>query len=218
MAEIDTAIKYSPEQLKVIERKLNDVNFTHSEWSSDDLQNLRSGIRDFYRIKQNGKCAYCQNDISIRSAANCHVEHIIPKSIILKFIFEPKNLCVICADCNEIKRNKEVLNNEQITTVNKTPKQYPRASNSFLIVHPHFDNYNDHIEKFGQYFFDKTNKGHFTIGACLLNRRLREFGWEEQVIDENIVRMLMQSYMDSSDRAQQATALRSLIGYLSRYR
>lgn len=218
MAQISEPIKFSKEEEKLIKSKFNNPAFTHTDWSSDDLEKIRSSIREFYRDKQKGICAYCLNDISIQSAANCHVEHIAPKSKFLKFIFEPKNLCVVCADCNEIKRNKEVENKEEITTKKEDPKLYPRSSNSFLIVHPHYDNHHEHIEKFGKYFFDITEKGHFTIGACVLNRRLRKFGWEEQIIDENIIETLMRSYMESSDKTVRDRALRSLIGYLARYR
>lgn len=90
MAEINDPIKYTSDQLKIIKDKLNDPNFNHNCWSSEDLEHLRKSVRDYYRIKQNGKCAYCQNNISLESAANCQVEHIVPKSRVLKFIFEPK--------------------------------------------------------------------------------------------------------------------------------
>ena len=53
-------------------------------------------------------------------------------------MFEPKNLCVSCIDCNLEKKDKKV-------TISKAKKKLPNNSSDYLIVHPHFDTYNDKI-------------------------------------------------------------------------
>ncbi len=216
MAEIDNAVEFSVEDKEKIERKMRDVNFTHTDWSSDDVSSVRKAARDHYRNEQGGLCAYCRNQVSLRAADNCHVEHIVPKSKRIDFIFHEKNLCVVCADCNTIKRSKETTNDEVDTLGNLDAKIYPRSSGAFLIFHPHFDNYSEHIEKFGSYYFDLTDKGHFTIGCCVLNRRLRSFGWDEGVIDDSVVEALMHRYLGTSNRLEKASAMTALMRYYAR--
>ena len=189
MADIKQSIKYNEPQNALIEAKLRDTSFTHSKWGEVDLKDLRKAIRKFYRQQQDGFCSYCRGPVSLQSAGNCHVEHIAPKSKYRDFIFEPRNLCVICADCSEIKRNQEILGDEPDTVENGSKrKRYPRSSNAFRVVHPHFDNYYEHIEIFGDYFYvDKTVKGGHTILYCKLNRRLHKFGWQREYTENAVI-------------------------------
>ncbi|MFA2872575.1 hypothetical protein KWF36_16035 [Acinetobacter pittii] len=187
MSDIKRQISFSARISNILKQKTKDPCFKYTDWSGNDLEEVRKTIRNFYRKEQNGKCSYCRKDLSLQSASNCHVEHILPKSKNLKFIFEPKNLCVICADCNEIKREKETVDYSNEILKKTDIKLYPRASNSFLIVHPHFDNYDDHIKILcGGHYIDMSPKGHRTIGVCRLNRFLHEFGWpdEPSTLDE----------------------------------
>jgi predicted nucleic acid-binding Zn ribbon protein len=116
-------------------------------------------------------------------------------------------LCVICSDCNSIKRNQQVLSQEPDTIIGKNRKLYPRASSSFFIVHPHFDCWDEHIHVVGKYYVDRSEKGHFTIGACNLNRHLRKFGWEPTFVDDAQMRIAMNSYLNDTDPIKKASAL-----------
>ncbi|SDZ70593.1 TIGR02646 family protein [Variovorax sp. YR266] len=196
---------------QLIASKLADQSFTHEDWARDELEALRHHIRAHYRRAQVGICAYCRQSVSLQSAMNCHVEHIAPKSKYRHFIFEPKNLCVICADCNAIKREQEVLRNEPDTVVGgEGRKRYPRSSNAFKIVHPHYDEYERHIKVVnGAYYLDLSSKGHFTIGACKLNRRLREFGWEAPYDDAD-VSAAAEKFLGTKDPLTRSAALKSL--------
>ena len=210
MSDISVAVAYTPAFQVLINSKTACASFTHTDWSGDDLALLRQFIRNHYRHQQVGICSYCRGTVSVQSTSNCHVQHIAPKSKYLDFIFEPKNLCVICADCNEIKRSQETLNEVPDTVVKgESRKRYPRSSGAFKIVHPHFDNWDEHIEQFGGFYVDKSDKGHFTIGACRLNRRLREFGWEAEY-DDAAVAAAAQIYLDCQDPLKRQRALRSL--------
>lgn len=215
MPEINNTITYSTALNAVIQTKLTQIGngFTYTNWGDIDLEELRKYVRDFYRIEQKGYCAYCKNELSLTSVLNCHVEHIVPKSKHIDFIFEPKNLCVICAECNQIKREQEVLSCiPDILTLSrgKIRKRYPSVSNGFKIVHPHFDNYKDHILIFGKFYVDMSPKGHFTIGACKLNRRLHAFGWQEVFYSEADIVGIMTSFLESGDSIERGQILRRL--------
>lgn len=208
MADIDTPAVYSSTLKALVEGKLKDTNFTHKSWGEDDLLSFRSMVRAHYRSIQKGNCAFCKGPVSLQSAANCHIEHIVPKSRRREFIFEPKNLCVICADCNEIKRSQETEAKIPDTlSKGDKAKLYPRSSNAFLIVHPHFDEWDQHVIKFGELYVDLSDKGSFTIGACVLNRKLREFGWEAVITDEASLRIAAETWLNATDSILAARSL-----------
>lgn len=212
MADINRTIEFTDIQRRLINAKLYDAGFSHKNWSEDDLRDIRKSIRNFYRNEQHGFCSYCKNSVSLSSVFNCHVEHIAPKSKYREFIFEPKNLCVICADCNEIKREQETLG-EIPDTVKKggKRKRYPRTSKAFKIVHPHFDDYEEHIEIFAnQFYADKTEKGGYTILYCRLNRRLHKFGWSREIVDNSDVFELMNKCLDETNTSRQQKLLRDI--------
>lgn len=210
MSDIKFPVSFTKDLLQTITSKTDSPTFTHRDWGAPELEAVRRHVRDHYRTAQNGFCAYCRGVVSIQSASNCHVEHIAPKSTYQRFMFEPKNLCVVCADCNEIKREQEVAN-EGPDPVKKGGNRriYPRSSGAFKIVHPHFDVWDHHIQKFGPFYGDKSDKGHFTIGACKLNRHLRKFGWES-VYDDAEISADAQAYLDNRDPVGRGQALQKL--------
>lgn len=211
MPLIDEEFSFNREQQDLINQKLADDDFVHSHWGSDDLQDIRSSLRRFYRRKQLGKCAFCLNEVSFISAANAQVEHIAPKSLHRQFIFEPKNLCVICSDCNTIKRDQEVLNEVPETVNNPDGRvRYPTVSSAFKIVHPHFDDYQLHIIKRGKVYVDRTPKGQFTISACKLNRFFHQFGFEEDFVDDDVLIDLMTNFIQSGTTHERKVVLDAL--------
>lgn len=212
MAEIENPVEFSKELKDIVDLKLADPTFSYEDWSADDLQKVRTYVRNYYRKAQKGWCAYCRNVVSLSSTGNCHVEHIAPKSLYRPFMFEPKNLCVICADCNEIKRNQETIGDVPDTVKNgATRKKYPTTSNGFKIVHPHFDIYDEHILILRSGFYlDKSKKGHFTIGSCRLNRRLYEFGWEKELVDDAELSEMMTEYLSTEQHIKKSEILDSI--------
>lgn len=197
MADINNQVVFTTEINQQISTKSSQKGFNHQNWGDNDLLGVRSFIRNFYRNEQTGICAFCKEPVSLVSALNCHVEHIVPKSLHLDFIFTPKNLCVICADCNMIKREQETLGEIPETLENADATIYPRSSNAFKIVHPHFDIYTEHILIKSGFYIDKTSKGHFTIGACKLNRKLHVFGYE--ITEDERLDEMMFSYLDEKN-------------------
>lgn len=211
MAEIKKPVAYTSELHDVIAKKRADPAFDHRQWRDDDLMALRSYVRAHYRAAQLGKCAYCRQPVSLQAAANCHVEHIVPKSLYPEFIFEPKNLCVVCADCGEVKRDQETKREEPNTlSGGKRRKRYPTSAAAFLVVHPHFDDYDEHIEIVRGMYIDRSDKGHFTIGICRLNRKTRAYGWLAPFIDEEEVQDAARRLLDAPDRRARQAAIRRL--------
>ena len=111
-------------------------------------------------------------------------KHIIPKTPYPKFLFTEKNLAIACKDCNLIKLDKNVL-------VNKTRKTFPSKSEDYIIVHPHFDVYDEHIGRLAdsKIYVGNTPKGIETVLICGLHRFLPKYA-------ENLS-------LDSSKRAQE---------------
>lgn len=213
MPDIQQQIDFDATENQQISDKKASDNFSFNNWGDSDLENIRVAIRRFYRNEQGAKCAYCKQAVSLISASNCHVEHIAPKSLYQSFMFEPKNLCVICADCNEVKRNQETINEVPDTVISrKNPRvRYPTTSNAFKIIHPHFDNYDEHIEIFSEKIFvNKSKKGLFTIGACDLNRWIRIFGWEKPTYNDATISSIMNKFLSSNDSMDKIMALKDL--------
>jgi len=210
MPDILNTYVYSSEFEKRLKEKFSKTGINHSNWGDEDISDIRSSIREFYRNEQKTKCSYCKQNVSIQSASNCQVEHIVAKSQHFEFIFEPKNLCVICADCNEIKRNQEVLNELPIVTIKSKIKNYPRSSNAFKIVHPHFDNYDEHLLIINGFYFDKSTKGGYTIVFCNLNRRLHKLGYENPIFSDIQLMELMRAYLTEVDALKKIYILKRL--------
>ncbi|WOD09862.1 HNH endonuclease domain-containing protein [Pseudomonas sp. NyZ704] len=192
---------FSREEMCAIQEVVS-RGFSYRDWGCESLEAIRSSIRRFYRNAQQGLCPYCAKSISLQAAGNAHVEHILPKSLFPNFIFESKNLCVICADCNTAKNNGNVFNEDEQDTCKGAAKVYPRSSLRFKIVHPHIDQYTDHIVKAGIFYIDKSVKGHFTIGICKLNMATHRFGHEEAVLDDFDFFRLMQKFQTGTEAEQ----------------
>jgi len=208
MPDINVPYDFTVGESSLISSKMADADFKHTNWGDEDLLEIRKKIRDHYRTEQLGVCSFCRNTVSLQSTLNSHVEHIAPKSLYRNFMFEPKNLCVICADCNAIKRDQEVMQEMPNTVVNGGSRRlYPRSSNAFKIVHPFFDDYDKHIVQLDSLYFDLTPKGHFTIGACRLNRFVHQFGWNLELLDLPEFINMTQGFLNATDPRDQRKKL-----------
>jgi len=183
MPLIADAFVFSPQSAALVAGIMSRNGYSHHDWSDLELEELRREIREHYRNTQRLRCAYCLEVVATVSASGAPIEHIAPKSLYPQFAFEAKNLCVICPDCNEIKRQQETLN-ESPDPLRRKRKRYPSRSDAFKIVHPHFDDYSEHIIKLGRVFVGKSKKGDWTIGACRLNRFFHRFGMCQELLDD----------------------------------
>lgn len=108
-------------------------------WSDECYTVVRKEIKDHYKAVQKNQCPYCRQYFESNHNRLWDGEHILSKSKFPEYLFEPKNLCVSCIECNQDKSDKKV-------TVSDVYKSFPDKSNNYLIVHPHFDLYRDHIQ------------------------------------------------------------------------
>lgn len=135
-----------------------------------DLKKIKKNIKTFYISAQDYTCPYCKQKIVVDHNAIWDAEHIIPKDKYPKFLFSPLNLCVSCKDCNLAKLNKNVLKNLKRKTL-------PTASDDYIFIHPHLDEYSKHIKilKSSLFFIPLDSKGQETIEICGLLRFLYKF-------------------------------------------
>jgi hypothetical protein len=154
----------------------------HEIWNhtKGQIVALRHSIRTHYLDEQRFMCAYCRMERKERHGLTWDVEHIIPKSTHPRYLFEPENLALACKECNLSKLNKNVLVKK--IAINA---EYPRAPDSFTIIHPHYDTYSDHMEiaVLGKKILHRPKnrgKGKETFIICDLVRFSYEFSeWED---------------------------------------
>lgn len=138
----------------------------HTVWSNSEYDELKKHIKFHYSVMQNDTCAYCREPIRFDGYGE-PIEHIVPKNHAPGWMFEPKNLCLSCYGCNTKKSVKVTL----IGGYN-IGQTYPITTNSFNIIHPHFDVFSTCIDSKELLFKPKNNnlKGKNTIEFCKLNR------------------------------------------------
>ncbi len=150
---------------RVLISKIDLKKLVSGDWSNKDYEDVKLEIKNFYKKDQSFICPYCKQKIQISHNAVWDIEHIIPKSLKPQFMFKSENLCVACKDCNGPKSNVNVLKN-------KLRKTFPEKPSDYLIVHPHYHDYNEHIEPIliGVFYRALSDEGKFTIINCDLLR------------------------------------------------
>ena len=134
-----------------------------------DIQKVKKHIKDHYKVVQDYTCVYCQQKIVVEHGMAWDIEHIIPKNPYPQFLFTEENLAVACKDCNRIKSDNNVLKNIK-------RKRFPKKSEDYIIVHPHFDVYDEHIKIItNQIYLPIDKKGTNTIEICGLLRFAYQF-------------------------------------------
>ena len=160
-----------------------------------DIQKVKKHIKDHYIVVQDYTCVYCQQKIVVKHGMAWDIEHIIPKSPYPQFLFTEENLAVACKDCNLIKSDKNVLKNSK-------RKRFPKKSEDYIIVHPHFDVYDEHIQIIAKEIYrPKDEKGKQTIEVCGLLRFAFKFGNNIDIAleTERLIQKLTNELMNASD-------------------
>jgi 5-methylcytosine-specific restriction endonuclease McrA len=170
-------------------------------WSDPSLDGLKTRIKTYYITAQNTRCCYCNRHLGSDNHRLWDVEHIASRAKHARFMFVPTNLAAACPDCNSRKGDSEAL-------VNTKRKTYPTSSEGFRILHPHFDNFQDHIHNVDLVYLPKTEKGKKTIYACDLLRFAQKFiDWENSAADasfENKVEQIFNEDNKTSEAAVEA--------------
>ncbi len=152
------AIVFSDAQAGLIKTAFDDA----LEWGCEELTDLRGEIKRFYLTEQARRCCYCRKQIQTNHGRVWDVEHVIARALRPEFTFEPQNLAIACVDCNSAKSDQNVLVVERRT--------FPRRSDAYSIIHPHYDEWEDHLLFGNALFAPKSEKGARTIVVCKLYR------------------------------------------------
>lgn len=168
-----------------------------SYWSEEAIADLKTRIKTYYINKQRNYCCYCRTHIPSNNHRYWDVEHVVARASHPQFMFTEKNLSVSCPDCNGAKGDKACM-------VNNKRKTYPKASKDFKIIHPHFDNFDDHIKKHHFIYVPKTDKGRLTIYTCDLLRFAQHFiKWENSATDTRFEEEIDIIFDESSNSAEE---------------
>lgn len=132
-------------------------------WSDKEVTPVRLEIKAHYIKEQQHLCCYCGLPDPSTHGLDWDVEHVVSKKRRPEFMFLQVNLGVACKECNGSKRDKETL-------VDPSAAAYPSTSDAFIVVHPHFDEWSDHILRDDLTYASFTDKGKWTIEACRLSR------------------------------------------------
>lgn len=156
-------IVYCATSAALINRYQADADKDSKYWGHDDVTPVRKEIKNHYIKEQQHLCCYCGIPDPSNHGSDWDVEHVVPQQSRPDFMFTQENLAVACKECNSFKSAKETL-------VDPSASSYPSASDAFLIVHPHFDDWTDHILRDHLTYASFTDKGKWTIKECRLNR------------------------------------------------
>jgi hypothetical protein len=176
-------------------------------WSRDEIDAVRKQIKVHYIAEQQCRCCYCNQELPTQNNAVWDAEHIISRSYRPAFMFEPRNLAVSCKDCNIAKSESNVLKN-------KNRKTFPKNSTDYLIVHPHFDEYDEHIRWFGKVCSSNgSDKGAATIAMCnLLRFSAKRIGMGSNASDRRFD-ALVGSLIESRSKVDAEAVLAALAVY-----
>lgn len=160
MLNLFDPVRFSVEEQTFIDSTLKPLGKDGWSITSRPTKKIKHHISEHTIIAQGGRCAYCE-EMLVAGAVD--IEHIAPKEHYGEFTYEPYNLVSSCTCCNAIcnKGREKTI----VAPVNKVAYD----KNKFSIVHPYFDNPDDHIK-----YLDKertlidynncSNEGKATIG------------------------------------------------------
>lgn len=159
-------IIYSADEKKLVEDFKKTKSPSAGDWLDGKFDAIKKSIKEHYLKEQNYTCFFCRQRIFVKNNRAWDTEHILSRHAHPAFMFHPLNLCVTCIDCNIEKGGKEVL-------VKPAPRsRFPAKSGSYKILHPHLDNYEDHLTVIvpGLLYSFQTPKGRATYNTYGLER------------------------------------------------
>lgn len=193
----------SSDESQVFEELQNKELSAKDMWEDDCVTDIKLRIKKHYISEQGQKCAYCKVDLHTSHGGVWDTEHIIDKDSFPQWIFEPLNLCVSCKDCNQAKGTRSV-------TKSIAYKSFPKSKSNYRIVHPHFDNYEEHIEVAvpSVTYRYKSEKGKETVEVCGLLRYHAQAGRKD-------VDPILQAVLNHAGDKQTPEALKAAYDLIS---
>ncbi|GGA48738.1 HNH endonuclease [Pelagibacterium lentulum] len=179
---IANPVAYDSDEQVLVSTILEKEGFDATIWSSEELGDLKSRIKQHYIREQNYRCCYCQQPLYAHHGRAWDIEHVIARATRCEFMFVPQNLAVACVECNQSKGTELVSDPDR--------KSFPERANLYKIVHPHFHIWHEHIELEGEATYHAlSSEGKFTIYHCDLFRfRERVVGTKQPIRDRRFER------------------------------
>lgn len=137
MLNLFDPVIYSADEQSFVDGTLKPLKKAAWKNSLTKTNELKNRISTHTIIAQGGRCAYCETPLVKGAHA---IEHIAPKGLYEVFCFEPYNLVTACTSCNSPG------NKGENDTMKRPVNWRDYSANRFKIVHPYFDNPEDHFK------------------------------------------------------------------------
>lgn len=109
----------------------------HWPRATNAVKAFKRAVKQHGMAVQNAKCVWCESKVGFSGRRSAHRDHIAPKDLYSAWTFEPYNLALSCEYCNGFEVKKD------LDTIAVLAPAY--ADSQFHIVHPYFDNPEEHI-------------------------------------------------------------------------
>ncbi len=150
--------------------------------------NFKTALKDALRATQQGRCCYCRRALS--DPMTTDLEHFVEKTVHPWLAFEIQNLALSCRTCNSKKNETFLRLSSHLSRSSRAAAKasvkvqrcptlvaplapmapLPTVSAAYRWVHPHFDNFSEHVTiQKGWVFAWKSTKGLRTIRGMKLN-------------------------------------------------
>ncbi len=187
-------------------------NVDHEVWNNTvgPMLAIRKHIRDHYLEQQVYRCAYCKIEKKEANGLTWDIEHILPKSKYPQYLFHPENLAIACKECNIPKDDHDILIGARLAS-------FPRGRGRYKIIHPHFDDYDEHLEIAvvdGRRIYRILNdgKGMATYALCNLARFDHKYaGWDS--FDTAMVAEVSR-FLDNCPADSNPAEIKRMLGHL----
>ncbi len=139
--------------------------WSESGEDSELVAAFRAEAKKHYYFRQLRLCCYCSKALD-KHQATYDAEHILDKDTYPQFMFELENLAAACKTCNGAKSTQSILEDVAPVVV------IPANTESYVIVHPHIDEWGDHLayDDIGRVIpIIDSIKGKKTIEICGIN-------------------------------------------------
>jgi 5-methylcytosine-specific restriction endonuclease McrA len=186
----------------IYEKGVTLASFSQYNWGSQAVivTQFKTTLKKTLRKSQMAQCCFCRRQFGDDYAV--HIEHFVDKSLYGTFTFEIRNLALACGTCNGAKngftlrtlsrlkkraiREGKVFQHRCLALSTALPPgtAYPLTQDKFRWVHPHIDQFSQHIELGpGWTYTRKTLKGYRTIRSAGLNdiARLEQRATQERL-------------------------------------
>lgn len=108
----------------------------------DSIKSIKGKIRQLHMARHGSRCCYCRKNLHGGGHFVIDRDHVLPKSkdAFRHFAFSVWNIGVSCKRCNmQYKKDRVDF------VVDQTDQNALMASGNYLLIHPNFDCYKDHM-------------------------------------------------------------------------